>query len=139
MMVMGETGTINYFSTLLLLVTILRFYLSFYIFCRYAITTRTFTVPPGGDGYYYLSTYLLGINGENSHFDIQMNGKILCTVRLEQFETAGDLLQSACGAAIYTAQGTLGCFKFADFLSIIFHGFKISLLFDFSSPSGDTV
>ena len=98
-----------------------------------------FTVPPGRDGFYYFSTFLLGWYDEVSLFDLQINGDVLCTVRLEQENTPLDLLQSACSVVIYAAQGTLGGFKFPDFLSIIFDGFKISLLFDVSSPSGDTV
>ena len=77
-------------------------------------------MPPGGDGFYYFSTFLLGWDDELSLFDIQINGDVLCTVRLEQVNTSVDLLQSTCSAVIYASQGTLGGFKFTDFPSIIF-------------------
>ena len=62
-------------------------------------------MPPGGDGFYYFSTYLLGDNDEIAQFDIRINGAILCTVRAEQEDTAGDHPQSGCTAAIYAAEG----------------------------------
>ena len=37
---------------------------------RYDSTTGSFTVPSGGDGFYYFSVYLLVHNGEYSRFDI---------------------------------------------------------------------
>ena len=76
----------------------------------YDSTIGTFTVPPGGDGYYFFSTYLLGQRSEYSLFDIQINGDVLCTVRLEQHEISGDDLQSGCSAATYTVQGNTGWF-----------------------------
>ena len=78
---------------------------SLFIVYRYNNTTGTFTVPPGGDGFYYFSTYLLGDYDEIGQFDIQINGAILCTVRAEQEDTLGDHPQSGCIAAIYAAEG----------------------------------
>ena len=76
--------------------------------CRYDSSTGTFTVPPGGDGFYYFSTYLLGDDLEMGRFDIQINGDILCTVRVEQEIDASEYPQSTCSAAIFTAEGILG-------------------------------
>ena len=73
-------------------------------------------MPPGGDGFYYLSTFLLGFYDEVSLFDLQISGDVLCMFCLEQDNTSLALLQSACSAVIYATQGTLGCFKFPDFL-----------------------
>ena len=77
---------------------------------RYDSTTGTFSVPSGGDGFYYFSTYLTGEDAEYSSFSIQVNGDTLCTVRLEQQQTSGDALQSSCSAATYAAQGILVVF-----------------------------
>ena len=85
-------------------------------------------MPPGGDGYYYFSTYLLGNVAEFSLFDIQINGNVLCSVRLDQQQTSGDALQSACSAATYAAQGIFDGFNCPDFVSIIVHGFMISFV-----------
>ena len=79
-----------------------------FIVYRYDSTTGTFTVPSGGDGYYYFSTYLLGFYSEYSYFDIEINGEILCSVLLEQQINTGDLLQSACSAATFIQQGISG-------------------------------
>ena len=86
-------------------------------------------MPPGGDGFYYFSTYLLGLYAEYSFFDLIINGNVLCTVRLEQQETSGDFLQSACSAAIYAVQGIFGDFKLPHFLKyfLILH-FPLLLL-----------
>ena len=40
---------------------------------RYDNTTGIFTVPPGGDGFYYFSVYLLVIPDEIGEFDIHFN------------------------------------------------------------------
>ena len=78
---------------------------SLFIVYRYDSSTGTFTVPSGGDGFYYFSAYLLGRNGELSNFDLQINGDQLCSIQLEQQETSGDFLQSSCSATTYAAQG----------------------------------
>ena len=57
---------------------------------RYNRTTGSFTVPPGGDGYYYFSSHLLFTNGEYGRFDIRINGEVLCTVEVDQQETLTD-------------------------------------------------
>ena len=63
-------------------------------------------MPPGGDGFYYFSTYLTGIFAEFSIFDLQINGDVLCTVNLDQTESSADALQSACTSATYATAGT---------------------------------
>ena len=72
---------------------------------RYDSTTGRFTVPPGGDGYYYFSTYLLGDAREIGNFDIEINGNVLCIVRVEQQVDIADYPQSSCSAAILAAEG----------------------------------
>ena len=73
---------------------------------RYNSETGTFTVPPGGDGYYSWTLYLIGANGENSEYNIEMNGERLCSVRMDQQQTSSDVEQSTCSAIAYAAQGT---------------------------------
>ena len=62
-------------------------------------------MPPGGDGYYYFSTNLVGDDMEIGFFDIEINGDILCTVRVEQQADISDFPQSSCGAAVLTVEG----------------------------------
>ena len=83
---------------------------------------------PGGDGYYYFSTYLLGPPTEYSNLDIQINGDTLCTVILEQQFASGDVLQSTCSAATCAAEGIFGSFKFPKLLSKIFLYFTLSFV-----------
>ena len=62
-------------------------------------------MPPGGDGFYYFSTYLLGEGGKLGHFNIEINGELLCTVRTDQQDTSVDTLQSACSSVTYAVEG----------------------------------
>ena len=77
---------------------------SLFIVYRYESTTGTFTVPPGGDGYYYFSVYLLVPTFEQAWFDIEINGEVLCTA----FGDNDDILdygQATCSAATYATEG----------------------------------
>ena len=53
---------------------------SLFIVFRNDNMTGTFTVPPGGDGYYYFSVFLTVDGGEFGYFDVEVNGKRICTV-----------------------------------------------------------
>ena len=77
---------------------------SIFIVYRYDSTTGTFTVPSGGDGYYYFSVYFRVVYSEYAGFDIRINGEILCTAYTEQQEV-GDPGQAACSAAAYATEG----------------------------------
>ena len=61
-------------------------------------------MPSGGDGYYFLSAYLMGDNGENSYFDIDINGHEECTIRLHN---TNGFPQSACSATVYLTEGII--------------------------------
>ena len=74
---------------------------------RYKSKTGAFTVPSGGDGFYYFSTYLLVDSDEWGRFGIQINGDVLCTVQMDQQSTATDEGQAACSAATYATEGRL--------------------------------
>ena len=50
---------------------------------RYDSTTGTFTVPSGGDGFYYFSVYLTTISSEFANFDLEVNTEILCSAYAE--------------------------------------------------------
>ena len=45
----------------------------------YNSTTGLFTVPPGGDGVYYFSLYLLVDDGEVATFDMRHNNNVICS------------------------------------------------------------
>ena len=45
---------------------------------RYDSTTGTFTVPSGGDGFYYFSVYLTVDDQEFGRFEIRINKEVIC-------------------------------------------------------------
>ena len=81
---------------------------------RYNSTTGAFTVPTDGDGFYYFSVYLQVEEGQLGHFDLEMNGQVLCTAHADQQETTGDEGQAACSA---TTDATAGRSLHNDCLS----------------------
>ena len=70
---------------------------------RYKSATGTFTVPPGGDGIYYYSVYLLVQDDEYSSFDIELNGDFLCTAYNDQQDTVFEEGPATCSATITQA------------------------------------
>ena len=71
---------------------------------RYDSTTGTFTVSPGGDGFYYFSVYLLVLQSHVTVFDIEINGQIICTAYAEQLSSSDDE-NTSCTAVSYAAEG----------------------------------
>ena len=68
-----------------------------------------FTVPPGGDGVYYFSTYLLVQTGEWGHFEIRLNDNVICTAFGDQDNDGVDFAQCGCGAVISVVEGKSEC------------------------------
>ena len=71
----------------------------------YRSSTGTFTVPFGGDGYYYFSTYLLVQDGEVGRFDIRFNGEMVCYAHATQTGTTTDEITTSCSAVVYGTEG----------------------------------
>ena len=63
----------------------------------------TFTVPSGGDEFWYIAAYFLMFYSEYAWFDIQLNGATLCTVQTDQ-EDPLEYGQAACSASALTAE-----------------------------------
>ena len=77
----------------------------FHVF-RYDSTSGTFTVPVGGDGYYYFSTYFTVWYFEFALFDIQINGETICTARADRSATTfTDDGHTSCSAATFATEG----------------------------------
>ena len=73
---------------------------------RYDSTTGTFTVPPGGDGVYYLSVYLVTPGGEVAYFEIEVNGQALCSAMADlNASPSGDEAETACHGVADIAEG----------------------------------
>ena len=75
-------------------------------FGRYVSSTGTFTVPSGGDGFYYFSLYLLLEIAEWGRFNIEINGEVLCLAQTDQQSTLTGEGQAACSAATYATEGS---------------------------------
>ena len=74
-------------------------------------------MPPGGDGFYYFSTFLVVTYYEYGIFDIQINGENLCTAYTDlQGAPEPNPGQAACSGAAYVTEGknTL-CARFLPF------------------------
>ena len=63
-----------------------------------------FTVPPGGSGLYYFSTYLLVNSGEWGYFNIVVNDVIVCTAYGDG-ESGPDWAEATCSAAMDVVEG----------------------------------
>ena len=72
---------------------------------KYNSATGTFTVPSGGDGYYYFSVFLTTISVEFAYFDLEINGTPLCSVRgeLTQMYSGDEVGVSSSGVDYVTA------------------------------------
>ena len=79
------------------------------IFFRYDETTGVFTVPSGGDGVYYFSTYLEVDYDEYGDFDMLLNDEIICTAVGDHSgqSGAGDYSQAMCSAIVNVMAGKL--------------------------------
>ena len=73
-----------------------------------------FTVPPGGSGLYYFSTYLLVYGGEYGVFNIVVNDVIVCTAYRDS-DTESEWAQSTCSAVMDVAEGK-ELFTFWEFI-----------------------
>ena len=62
-------------------------------------------VPPGGEGLYYFSIYLLVDSGERGQFSIRVNGQILCTAYGDDEESSADAPQSTCSLLAQLTEG----------------------------------
>ena len=75
-------------------------------FNRYENTTGTFTVPPGGDGFYYFSVYSLGVGAEISFFYVEHNGQRICTAVSDPSDSSTtDAELTMCSAVTYAVEG----------------------------------
>ena len=74
--------------------------------CSYDSTTGVFTVPSGGDGIYYFSTYVLGEDGEWSRFDMRLNDDVICTAQPDHDNNGEiDPAAASCSAVVDVMAG----------------------------------
>ena len=71
---------------------------------RYEPDTRVFTVPPGGEGYYFLTIYVTVWYSEFVEIDLRVNGKVVCTMYEDNYETSGDWSNGGCSAVTQVTQ-----------------------------------
>ena len=64
-------------------------------------------MPPGGDGFYYLSAYFIVFNDESAFFDIKINVETLCTAYADQTESPSDYGHTSCSATTFAVEGKI--------------------------------
>ncbi len=65
--------------------------------CRYNSATGIFTVPTGGAGVYYFSSYIMVNGGKYGYFVLTLNGNIMCTMVGDHNNSGiGDMIQTGC-------------------------------------------
>ena len=74
-------------------------------FCRYNSTTGVFTVPPGGAGHYYFSTYLLLDEGDWAIFELRINGDRICRAHGDDDDSLSEYAQAACSGLTVLKEG----------------------------------
>ena len=68
-------------------------------------------MPPGGDGFFYFSTYLVVPGGEDNVFAIQIDNNILCIAYTDEDDNPFQR-QSGCNAVTFATEGTMLCHYF---------------------------
>ena len=64
-----------------------------------------FTVPPGGDGFYFFSVYALSEFGELFTLDIRMNNQAVCAAYGDMTSAGGGYDQATCTVVVYATAG----------------------------------
>ena len=62
-------------------------------------------MPPGGDGMYYFSTYLLVEIGDYGVFYITLNDDIICSTFPDHFDSGPDVATGSCSAVVDVVAG----------------------------------
>ena len=71
----------------------------------YDNTTGVFTVPPGGDGVYYFSTFLLAFYGKAASFRIRVNEDDMCAAWPYQNRHDTEYDSASCSAIVDVVAG----------------------------------
>ena len=78
-----------------------------FIVYRYDSITGTFTVPSGGDGFYYFSSFLTADGGESGYFNVELNGDLICTLTNDlTTSSTTDSEATSCSGVAYVTEGT---------------------------------
>ncbi len=91
------------------------------VFCShifsYNSSTGIFTVPSGGDGLYYFSTYLLVHFGKHAAFTLRVNEDYLCSAYGDNNANgANDYPQATCSGLVRLNEGRNTLMLFAVYL-----------------------
>ena len=85
---------------------------SLFIVYRYDSTTGVFTVPPGGNGFYYFTVYVTTYTSEDAILDLEINGQVLCSITADLDEVAdGDGWGISCSGVAQVMEGKRLCIE----------------------------
>ena len=73
----------------------------------YDSITGLFTVPSGGYGIYYFSTYLLVQYIESGRFDMRLNDDVICSTQPDYTTAGTDYAAGSCSAVVDVATGNV--------------------------------
>ena len=63
-------------------------------------------MPPGGDGFYYFSVFLIVDGAEFAYFDVELNGQLICTVFSDLTQSSSDNTETTtCSGVAYAVEG----------------------------------
>ena len=83
-----------------------KFKLILFSLCRYSTATGSFTVPPGGEGIYYFSTFVTVNYGEYGRFEIHLNDDVICSMFPDQSNNGeSDRAPGSCSAVMDVVAG----------------------------------
>ncbi len=86
---------------------------------RYNPLTATFTVPPGGDGLYYFSTFFSVDSGQYAEFEVTTNGNSICRAFGDNDSNGDwDYAQATCSGLARLVEGTEDIY-WIDFMKIL--------------------
>ena len=76
------------------------------LLCRYNSTTGTFTIPVGGDGFYYFTIHMTVWLYETSTFDLKINGQNICSAEYVLYHpTLPDISTGSCATITNATAG----------------------------------
>ena len=72
-------------------------------------------MPPVGDGFYYFSVFLTGYGDEESYFDVELNGELICTVFSDLTDSPStDREITSCSSVSHAVEGSLSGISISD-------------------------
>ena len=103
----SRSGTSSTLGSISLQLNVFNDEVSYLFISRYDSSTGVFTVPPGGDGVYYFSVYLLVPDGESAFIDMMLNGEVICSTYPDNNNAGADHAPASYSAVLDVVAGNV--------------------------------